>query len=165
MYTGPVRQEQELTEKLEKLCEQASLHKPEGEPNATGKNVTDKRLIMADNTYGLQWAQVDHDTLRYACHGKPAEALPMGYRQWRYSTINGYPPYSITAMNRMAGLKHDFVAAAAYAWTNPSTIEIRVHCVNWISGTAFLFDFDKKEVIVRDSYPYSEPVFIPFTVE
>ena len=44
------------------------------------------------------------------------------------------------------------------------TIEIRIHYVNWISGTAFLFDFDKQEAIVRDSYPRFEPIFIKFTV-
>ena len=64
----------------------------------------------------------------------------------------------------MQNLNHDFVAGASYAWTTPSTIEIRIHYVNWISGTAFLFDFDKQEAIVRDSYPRFEPVFIKFTV-
>ena len=164
IYTGPLQHDAELEKQLNKLCNEASLHKPEGEVSGTGKNVTSRRLLMEENSYGLQWAQVDGDTLRYACKGKPVETIPMGYREWIYSNIKGYPPYSITAKNRILNLNHDFVAGASYAWTTPSTIEIRIHYVNWISGTAFLFDFDKQEAIVRDSYPRFEPVFIKFTV-
>ena len=164
IYTGPVQHDADLEKQLNKLCNEASLHKPDGAARGTGKNVTSRRLLMEENSYGLQWAQVDGDTLRYACKGKPVEAIPLGYGEWVYSTIKGYPPYSITAKNRMQNLNHDFVAGASYAWTTPSTIEIRIHYVNWISGTAFLFDFNKQEVIVRDSYPRFEPVFIKFTV-
>ena len=164
IYTGPVQHDAELEKQLNRLCNEASLHKPEGEATGTGKNVTSRRLLMEENSYGLQWAQVDGDTLRFACKGRPVEAIPMGYGEWTYSTIKGYPPYSITAKNRMQNLNHDFVAGASYAWTTPSTIEIRIHYANWISGTAFLFDFDKQEAIVRDSYPRFEPVFIKFTV-
>ena len=58
-----------------------------------------------------------------------------------------------------------FTAAAAYAWTSPVTLEVRVHYVDWISGLVFDFDFDKREVTVRDTYPNSKPVTIPFTIQ
>lgn len=165
IYSGPVKHEPDLEKALKKRCEEASLHKPEGERSSNDKKVTNRRLIMENNAYGVLWAQVDGDTLRWQCADKPVETVPMGFQEWRYSEMKGYPPYTITALNRMQDLKHDFVAGAAYAWTSPTTIEIRIHYVNWISGTAFLFDFDKQEMIVRDSYPYSEPQFIKFTVE
>jgi hypothetical protein len=37
--------------------------------------------------------------------------------------------------------------------------------VDWISGTKFIFDFDKNEVTMLDTYPNSKPETIPFTVK
>ena len=65
----------------------------------------------------------------------------------------------------MQGFQHGFTAAAAYVWTSPVTLEVRVHYVDWISGLVFDFDFDKQEVTVRDTYPNSKPVIIPFTIQ
>ena len=45
------------------------------------------------------------------------------------------------------------------------TLEVRVHYVDWISGLVFNFDFGKHEVTVRDTYPNSKPVIIPFTIQ
>ena len=89
----------------------------------------------------------------------------MGYRTWSYSPMAGYPYYSINAINRMQGFAHGFTAASAYAWTSPETLEVRVHYVDWISGLVFVFDFNKNEVTIRDTYPNSKPVTIPFTIQ
>ena len=91
------------------------------------------------------------------------ETFTLGYRDWLYTPIKGYPPYSITAINRMQNLNHDFVAAAAHAWTKPTKLEVRIHYVNWISGTTYVFDFEKNSVTVRDNYPNSKPETIPFS--
>ena len=88
----------------------------------------------------------------------------MGNRDWRYSTLNGYPYYSINSINRMRGFKNGFTAAATYVWTSGATLEVRIHYVDWISGLTFVFDFDKKEVTICDTYPNSKPVTVPFTV-
>ena len=85
------------------------------------------------------------------------EHFDMGYGQWRYTPLNGFPQYSIGAINRMQGFAHGFTAAAAYAWTSPTTLEVRVHYVDWISGTTFVFDLDKQEVTICDTYPNSKP--------
>ena len=89
----------------------------------------------------------------------------MGYGQWRYSQLNGLPVYSINSINRMQGFAHGFTAATAYAWTSPSKLEIRVHYVDWISGTTFTIDFDKQMVTMVDTYPNSKVETIPFTVK
>ena len=89
----------------------------------------------------------------------------MGYRTWNYSPMAGYPYYSINAINRMEGFAHGFTAATAYAWTSPETLEVRVHYVDWISGLVFVFDFNKNEVTIRDTYPNSKPVTIRFTIQ
>ena len=64
----------------------------------------------------------------------------------------------------MKGFTNGFTAAAAYAWASPVTLEVRVHYVDWISGMTYVFDFDKHEVTIRDTYPNAKPVTIPFTV-
>ena len=93
-----------------------------------------------------------------------SEKFVLGYGTWCYSPLNGYPYYSINAINRMKGFSHGFTAAAAYAWVSPVTLEVRVHYVDWISGMTYVFDFDKHEVTIRDTYPNAKPVTIPFTV-
>ena len=65
----------------------------------------------------------------------------------------------------MQGFAHGFDAAASYAWTSPTTLEVRVHYVNWISGLTFVIDFDKDEVTVCDTYPNSKPATIHYTVQ
>ena len=89
----------------------------------------------------------------------------MGYRIWNYSPMRGYPYYSINAINCMKGFAHGFTAAAAYAWTSSKKLEVRVHYVDWISGLIFVFEFDKNEVTIRDTYPNSKPVTVPFTIQ
>ena len=158
----PLKPEKKLQQRLEKICNNASLAFPQGK--SKGLDLNGKRLVMEDNKQGLLWMQVDGDTLRSARADKPEEALPMGYRQWRYSIINGLPPYSISALNSMRGFTMPFTAAAAFAWKSRSTLEVKVHYVDWISGTTYVFDFDKGEVSLCGTYPNSKPDIIKFNV-
>ena len=89
----------------------------------------------------------------------------MGCGRWQYNTMTGFPYYSINAIHRMQGFSHGFTAAAAYAWTSPAVLEIRIHYVDWISGMKFVIDFDKNEVTLCDTYPNSKPETIHFTVK
>ena len=109
-------------------------------------------------------AGLDRNVLTLVSEDGTQEALAMGYRTWSYTPMAGYPYYSINAINMMRDLKDDFVAAAAYAWTSSSTLEVRIHYVNWISGTTLVFDFDKHEVTMRDTYPNSKPETVHFVV-
>jgi hypothetical protein len=102
--------------------------------------------------------EIEHEAL-------DSEEFALGYGSWRYSPMNGLPNYSINALNRMQGLGHGFTAAAAYAWTSSTTLEVRIHYVDWISGMIYVFDFGKNELTVRDTYPNSKPVTIPFTIQ
>ena len=88
----------------------------------------------------------------------------MGYREWRYSMLNGYPYYSIHAINRMQGFKHGFEAAAACAWTSGTTLEVRVHYVDWISGMTLVIDLAQQQVTLRDTYPNTKPETVQFTI-
>ena len=103
------------------------------------------------------------NTMELEYEAQDSEEYALGYNSWRYSTLAGLPYYSINAINRMQGFAHGFTAAGAYAWTSATTLEVKVHFVDWISGMNYIFDFDKNEVSICDTYPNSKPVTIPFT--
>ena len=158
---APLQAEKKLQQKLEKLCTAASLPLPTG----TKAGCPHKRLLLTHNWHGLRIIELDDaDGYKMSIErdNGERETFALGYRDWLY-TIKGYPPYSITAINSMQNLNHDFVAAAAHAWTKPTKLEVRIHYVNWISGTTYVFDFEKNSVTVRDNYPNSKPETIPFS--
>ena len=163
---APLQPEKKLQKRLEKLCANAQLSLPQGKQ--TGKKTDSflgRRLQLEANRFKLKSIEVDHNVLTLESEDGTQETLAMGYRTWNYSPMMGYPYYSINAINRMQGFAHGFTAASAYAWTSPETLEVRVHYVDWISGLVFVFDFNKHEVTIRDTYPNSKPVTIPFTIQ
>ena len=159
----PLASERDLQQRLDSLCSHAIIYLPQGKPS--GMNITGKRLIFSHNDYGMLWASVDGDTLKIAREGVPVESFPMGYREWRYGPLAGFPPYSIHAVNRMRNLCHDFEAASAYAWTSPSTLEVRIHYVNWVTASTYIFDFNKHELTFRNDFPGVKPATISFTIK
>lgn len=160
---NPLVSERVLQQRLDSLCAHAMIYLPQGK--ATGQPVNGKRLLFSPNGYGLKWASVDGDTLRLARSGVPVESFPMGYRSWRYGSLAGIPPYPIHAANRMRDLCHDFEVAAAWAWTSPSKLEVRMHYVNWITASTYIFDFDKHELTFRDDFPGTQPATISFDLK
>ena len=162
----PLQPEKKLQKRLENLCASAKLTLPQGKSSSKNTDAFMGRQLLLDaNRFKLRSIEVDRNMLTIDSEDGTQETLAMGYRTWNYSPMTGYPYYSINSINRMQGFAHGFTAAAAYAWTSPKTLEVRVHYVDWISGMVFLFDFDKNEVTIRDTYPNSKPVIVPFTVQ
>ena len=159
----PLQPEKKLQKKLEKRCAKASLLLPQGKKKSSRK---EQILKIDPNQHGYQYLVIPgNELVRIDPVSGKKDMFDLGFNEWRYSPMNGFPAYSINAINMMRGLNDDFVAAAAYAWTSPSTLEVRVHYVNWISGTTLVFDFNKQEVTIRDTYPNSKPETIPFTIQ
>ena len=166
LKSEPLQPENKLQKRLDNLCATAKLTLPAGK--RTGKKAAvfmGKQLQLEHNRFGLNCIEVSDDMLKLGYEDGTREALAMGYHVWRYSTLTGYPYYSINSINRMQGFTHGFDAAAAYAWTAPTMLEVRVHYVNWISGLTFFFDFSKNEVTICDTYPNSTPATVQFTVK
>jgi len=165
LKTQPLQAEKKLQKKLEKRCTGASLKLPQGK-----KGKKQSILLHFDsNKLGLREIGLFRDnglnTMEIEYEAQDSEEYALGYNTWRYSTLAGFPNYSINAINRMRGFDHGFTAAAAYAWTSATKLEVRVHFVDWISGMTYIFDFDKNEVSICDTYPNSKPVIIPFTLQ
>ena len=166
LKTEPLKPENKLQKKLENLCANASLQLPKGKrTNKKTDAFMGRQLQLDANRFKLKSIEVDRNMLTLDSEDGTHETFAMGYRTWNYSPMTGFPYYSINSINRMQGFKHGFEAAAAYAWTSPTTLEVRVHYVDWISGMKFVFDFEKSEVTIVDTYPNSKPATIPFTVQ
>lgn len=161
----PLKPEKKLQKKLEKLCANGALALPQGKKGKRQSIL----LQMTSNKFGIRQIGLFLDgtdnRMEVEYEAQDSESYKLGYKSWAYAPLAGYPYYSINAINRMEGFAHGFTAATAYAWTSPETLEVRVHYVDWISGLVFVFDFNKNEVTIRDTYPNSKPVTIPFTIE
>ena len=166
MNTAPLQPEKKLQKRLENLCAKAKLQLPQGKSTSKkAKNFMGRQLLLDNNRFGLQSLTVDGDVLKFTRTDGSQEEWAMGYGDWRYNTMAGYPYYSINAINRMKGFNHGFTAAVAHAWTSPSVLEVRVHYVDWISGMTIVLDFGKNEATICDTYPNSKPATIQFTVQ
>ena len=165
MKETPLAPEKKLQQRLDKLCATAMLPLPRGKRSSNkAKGIMGHVLNLSNNRYGLSQVTVDDGSLRLAYNDGVEETLAMGYREWRYSMLNGYPYYSIHAINRMQGFKHGFEAAAACAWTSGTTLEVRVHYVDWISGMTLVIDLAQQQVTLRDTYPNTKPETVQFTI-
>jgi len=160
----PLQPEKKIQARLNQLCATASLLLPKGKRQTTkGEQIAGMIMQLDANQHGYKSLTITVDgSLIITYNDGTQDLLSCGYGQWRYTQMRGFPPYSISAVNRMRDLRHDFVAASAYAWTSPATLEVRVHYVNWISGTTFTFDFDKSEVTMCDNFPNSKPETVHF---
>ena len=160
----PLRPEKKTQARLNQLCATAVLPLPQGKQmTKKAEQIAGRVMQLDDNQHGYKSLTITDDgSLKITYGDGTQDLLSCGYGKWRYTSMRGLPPYSINAVNRMRDLKHDFVAASAYAWTSPTTLEVRVHYVNWISGTTFTFDFDKNEVTMHDNFPSSKPETVHF---
>jgi len=163
LNAGPLQPENKLQKRLEKLCSSAALKLPQGKKGKK-QNIL---LHLNSNKFGIRQIGLfggnSLNTMEIEYDAQDSEEYALGYNSWRYSTLAGFPYYSINAINRMQGFAHGFTAAGAYAWTSATTLEIKVHFVDWISGMTYIFDFDKNQISICDTYPNSKPVTIPFT--
>ena len=161
---SPLQPEKKLQQRLNHLCATAALPLPQGKQQTKkGQQIAGMVMQLDSNQHGYRHLTITYDgSLMVTYSDGTKDLIASGYGQWRYTEMRGFPPYSIHAVNRMRDLRHDFVAASSHAWTSPTTLEVRVHYVNWISGTTFTFDFEKNEVTMHDNYPGSKAETVHF---
>lgn len=132
----------------------ASLALPNGKQRSP--QMTSADIKLQANKHDIDLIKIYPDDTRqtmriYYCDGRD-ESVPLGYGAWRYGSLTGVPTYSIAARGRFTGLKHDFVTAAAYAWTTPGVLTITVHYVNFISATTLVVDLDGGTITITDNF-------------
>lgn len=86
--------------------------------------------------------------------------LPFGYKEWKTASMDAYPPYSITPVDRFKGLEGPYWVAGSYAWTSKEEVQLKAHYVNWVSALEMTFRLVNGEVElhVQTNYvkkPYS----------
>ena len=152
--------------RLATTCDQAALPLPRGSRRSPLMACADFKL--QPNREGIDLIKVFEDqsqpAMRIYYHDGRDETIPMGYRQWAYGHLTGEPPYSIGARGRYAGLRHNFVTAAAYAWTSPGVLTVQVHYVNWISATTLVFDTTAATVTLTHNYDPTHPHTTPCAI-
>ena len=160
----PLPAEKKIQSRLNQLCATASLPLPQGKlQTPKGERIAGMVMQLDTNQHGYRNLTITSGgSLMLTYADGTQDLITSGYGKWCYTSLRGFPPYSINAVNRMRDLKHDFVAAAAHAWTSPTTLVVRVHYVNWISSTTFTFDFDKNEVTMCDNFPGSKSETVHF---
>ena len=166
LKNAPLQPEKKLQKRLENLCAKAKLQLPKGKSTSTKANAfMGRQLQLEHNRFGLKWLAIEGSMLKLGREDGSEEEWAMGYGDWRYNTMVGFPYYSINSLNRMQGFSHGFTAAVTYAWTSPMVLEVRIHYVDWISGMTLVIDFGKNEATICDTYPNSKPQTIPFTLQ
>ncbi len=154
-----VKVDRKADRRLAQACSQAALPLPQGKQRSSQQSAAGFKL--QPNADGIDQITFSQDGKQLIMHINYSnglnENIAMGHKQWAYSHINGEPPYSIGARARFAGLRHNFVTAAAYAWTSATTLTVQVHYVNWISATTLVFDTQAGTLQLTHNYDPTHP--------
>lgn len=88
--------------------------------------------------------------------------LLFGYKQWLKTSIEAYPPYSVTAVGALKGIEGPFWVAGSYAWPSSSVLQLKAHYVNWISalGITFRFEGDSLLLNVTENFTFGDGITI-----
>ena len=153
-------------QKLLKKQEGYKLAEVKGKASsAFASNWENKTIELGKNTFGwkslkLNFGKKEVTMTVTETNGKSYE-LPFGYQQWRTTTFDSYPPYSITPIDRFKGLEGPYFASGSYAWISKEELQLKVHYVNWVSALEITFRLDENGEVklnVQTNYikkPYS----------
>ncbi|WP_290539989.1 serine hydrolase [Alistipes sp.] len=97
---------------------------------------------LQDNKFG--WKEISFATrnpvlqMHITPQSGEAFTIEFGYKQWVETTHKAYPPYSISARNRFAGIEKKSIVGGSYACPTGSTLRLKAHWINWISSLDIL---------------------------
>lgn len=168
---GPLKADNKVQTQLDLMTRTASLQ-PKGQ-STTGNVKLPMTMTLEKNRHGITSIILSDDKkVVITYENAPTETLLCGDRtmrrvrnnspRWARTALRGVPPYSVGALNRQQGLKHNFEAAAMLGWDSPSQAVLDVYYVNWISATTFTFDFNNHTVIMCDSFDKNNPETVSY---
>ena len=149
------------------MKKQASYKLPEVKGKAASafaSNFENKEIELGKNPFGWKSLRLNFGKKQVTMtvtetDGKSYE-LPFGYQQWMTTSMEAYPPYSITPIDRFKGLEGPYYVSGSYAWTSKEELQLKAHYVNWVSSLEMTFRIEDGEVKlnVQTNYikkPYS----------
>lgn len=131
-----------------------SLALPQGKASSKQAAAVDGKTIeLAENELG--WKSL---TLHFSkgavvasveCADGDRCSMELGYKKWKISEIEAYPPYSIMAQERFKGLEKRFHTGGAYAWASSSKLVMDLQYVDWISSLLITVDFGSENPVFK----------------
>ncbi|MBR6283640.1 MAG: serine hydrolase [Muribaculaceae bacterium] len=144
---------------LERLCATAKL------PMAVKRS---KKLpfagsvVVEDNNLGIKSVRLEGDTITIAYADGHVEPMALGRDSWHYTQLQGYPPYSIKALNRFGGLDKPFHVATRCGWSSGKVWTVSLQYVDWINGITLAFDTVASTVTITDNCDRAHPQTVAF---
>lgn len=118
-----------------------------------------KPIILEDNKYGWQFLSLQFKQKEVVMTVTDKAGLTydllFGYKQWLKTSIEAYPPYSVTAIGALKGIDGPFWVAGSYAWSSTAALQLKAHYVNWISTLGITFRFEGDNVLLNVTENYT----------
>ncbi len=159
--------------RLQRLQTSASLPLVSGKPaSPQDKEYTGRTVRLSDNKLGWQSFSLHFDKTEKEAvmsltdkDGTSCKLL-FGHRKWLKASVNVFPPYSISPVDRFKGIEGPFWVAGSYGWTGTDELRLKAHYVNWVSALDITIRFwgNKVGISVAENYS-SVPVQIEGHIE
>lgn len=111
------------------------------------KNWESKTIELDKNTFGWKSLSLNFNkklvTMSVTETNGNNYELPFGYNEWLTTSMDAYPPYSITPKDRFKGLEGPFWVSGSYAWISKEKLQLKAHYVNWVSALEMTFHLEE----------------------
>lgn len=151
------------------LKKQSSYKLPEVKGTATStfaSNWENKTVELGKNPFGWKSLRLNFGkkevTMTVTETGGKTYDLPFGYKEWRTTSMDAYPPYSITPVDRFKGLTGPYWVSGSYAWISKEEVQLKAHYVNWVSALEMTFRIADGEVELHVQTNYIKK---PYTIK
>ena len=153
-------------QKLLKKQEGYKLDEVQGKATSTfASNWENKTIELGKNTFGWESLRLNFGknlvTMTVTEKDGKSYELPFGYKEWKTTSMDAYPPYSITPIDRFKGLEGPYYVSGSYAWISKEELQLKAHYVNWVSALEITFRLEENggvKLNVQTNYikkPYS----------
>ncbi|MBR5541496.1 MAG: serine hydrolase [Bacteroides sp.] len=135
-------------QKLLKKQEGYKLDEVQGKANsAFASNWENKTIELGKNTLGWESLRLNFGknivTMTVTEKDGKSYELPFGYKEWKTTSMEAYPPYSISPIDRFKGLEGPYYVSGSYAWISKEELQLKAHYVNWVSALEITFRLEE----------------------
>lgn len=157
---APLRADDKQQRQLDRLCATAVL--PVGLKTGKKSPFDKTTLAFDDNNLGIRTIRFDGEMMAFTYRDGSTESIAAGRDEWAYTTLQGFPPYSIKALNRFTGLHRPFHVAARSGWKSGPLWAVNLQYVDWINGITLTFDTKNLTVTITDNCDRAHPQTVSY---